>query len=201
MHASNQVVLYNPTSHALTISHSSKVTTGFPSTSTAPVKASRDCCPYCKRVLPSAFDYDPFDDSGGRIHTHDEDEEEDGIESLSSDPAYTSPMSDYFQLLEMANESSSRPSSPPGPTLLGAGTSSSTNNARQQQSGTSAFPAEKMAEGYFKTFFQEEYRLGMGANGSVYLCQVGWIPIVSAVRRLIQIRLWCVACVKWEPTG
>ena len=155
-------MLYNSTSHALTISHSSKVTTGFPSTSTAPVKASRDCCPYCKRVLPSAFDYDPFDDSGGRIHTHDEDEEEDGIESLSSDPAYTSRMSDYFQLLEMASESSSRPSSRPGSTLLGAGTSSSTNDARQHQSGTSAFPAEKMAEGYFKTFFQEAYRLGMG---------------------------------------
>ena len=104
-------------------------------------------------MLSSAFDYDPFDNSGGRIHTHDEDEEEGGIESLSSDPAYTSCVSDYFQLLEMANKSSSRPSSPPGPTLLGAGTSSSTNNARQQQSGMSAFPAEKMAEGYFKTCF------------------------------------------------
>ena len=188
-------------SHALTISHSSKVTTSFPSTSTAPVKASQDCCLYCKRVLPSAFYYDPFNDSRDRIHTHGVDEEEDGIESLSSDPAYTSRVSDYFQLPEMANKSSSRPSSPPGPTLLGAGTSSSNNNARQQQSGMSAFPAEKMAEGYFKTFFQEEYRLGMGANGSVYLCQVGWIPIVLAVRWLIQIRLWCVACVGWEPTG
>jgi hypothetical protein len=29
-----------------------------------------------------------------------------------------------------------------------------------------------MAEGYFKAFFQEEARLGMGANGSVFLCQV-----------------------------
>jgi hypothetical protein len=29
-----------------------------------------------------------------------------------------------------------------------------------------------MAEGYFKAFFQEETRLGMGANGSVFLCQV-----------------------------
>ncbi|KAJ3486519.1 hypothetical protein NLJ89_g11803 [Agrocybe chaxingu] len=28
-----------------------------------------------------------------------------------------------------------------------------------------------MAQGYFKTFFQEEYKLGMGANGSVFLCQ------------------------------
>ena len=153
-------------------------------------------------MLPSAFDYDPFDDSRDRIHTHGVDEEEDSIESLSSDPAYTSRVSDYFQLLEMANESSSRPSSPPGPTLLGAGMGSSTNNARQQQSGTSALPAEKMAEGYFKTFFQEEYRLGMDANGSVYLCQVSWIRVVvSVVGWLIQIRLWCVACVGWEPTG
>ena len=29
-----------------------------------------------------------------------------------------------------------------------------------------------MAEGYFQTFFKEEYRLGMGASGTVYLCQV-----------------------------
>jgi hypothetical protein len=29
-----------------------------------------------------------------------------------------------------------------------------------------------MADGYFKAFFQEEYRLGMGANGTVFLCQV-----------------------------
>lgn len=36
----------------------------------------------------------------------------------------------------------------------------------------SVFPAESMAEGYFKAFFREEYRLGMGANGSVFLCQV-----------------------------
>jgi hypothetical protein len=34
-----------------------------------------------------------------------------------------------------------------------------------------------MAEGYFKAFFQEEYRLGMGANGSVYLCQVCFIAL------------------------
>jgi hypothetical protein len=29
-----------------------------------------------------------------------------------------------------------------------------------------------VSEGYFSTFFKEEYRLGMGASGSVYLCQV-----------------------------
>ena len=63
--------------------------------------------------------------------------------------------SNYFQLLANANESS-RPSSPPP----------FSNGTR------STFPREAMAEGYFKAFFQEEYRLGMGANGSVFLCQV-----------------------------
>ena len=63
------------------------------------------------------------------------------------------------------------------------------------------FPAEKMAAGYFKMFFQEEYRQAMGANGLVYLCQVGWIRIVSVVRWLIQICLWYIACVGWEPSG
>lgn len=35
------------------------------------------------------------------------------------------------------------------------------------------FGANSMAQGYFAAFFREEKRLGMGANGSVYLCQVG----------------------------
>ena len=67
----------------------------------------------------------------------------------------------YFQLLEIANESS-RPASP-----ASAGGTSSGSSA-----GPSAFRADNMAEGYFKAFFQEVCRLGMGANGSVYLCQV-----------------------------
>ena len=36
-----------------------------------------------------------------------------------------------------------------------------------------------MAEGYFKAFFQEEYKLGMGANGSVFLCQASHTTISS----------------------
>ena len=66
----------------------------------------------------------------------------------------------YFQLLEIANESSN-PASP------ASGGSSAAPSA-----GPSTFRAENMAEGYFKAFFQEVCRLGMGANGSVYLCQV-----------------------------
>jgi hypothetical protein len=41
-----------------------------------------------------------------------------------------------------------------------------------------------MAEGYFKAFFKEEYRLGMGANGSVYLCQVGHKAVIEAFLEL-----------------
>lgn len=77
----------------------------------------------------------------------------------SEDPAYHSRASDYFQLLAIANETS-RPSTPH--TIADA----------SQGEQRSAFAAEAMAEGYFKAFFQEEYKLGMGANGSVFLCQV-----------------------------
>ncbi|KIJ63116.1 hypothetical protein HYDPIDRAFT_93087 [Hydnomerulius pinastri MD-312] len=124
---SNQVVLYNPTSHALTI-HTSP---NLPDRPNPP-------CPYCHRPLPLGF---PRDE-----HVDDEIHPDEGFHSR--DP-------NYFQLLAIANESS-RPSSPP-----------------PQRSGSrqSTFPREAMAEGYFKAFFQEEYRLGMGANGSVFLCQ------------------------------
>lgn len=127
--ASNQIVLYNPTSHALSITKSSDQLY-FPDSS---------LCPYCHRPLPNGFDRNGSSNN------------------IRSNSGYHSRASNYFQLLA-ANQTSSRPYSPP----LTSGNSGS----RQ-----SAFPPEAMAEGYFKAFFQEEYRLGMGANGSVYLCQ------------------------------
>ncbi|KAF9459711.1 kinase-like domain-containing protein [Collybia nuda] len=132
-HVSNQVVLYNPTSHALSIRPSSN----FP-------ERPRQSCPYCKQILPLDFEAEPDID--------------DSCETLDSDPAYHSRASDYFQLLAIANETSSRPSTPPP-----------LSDTSHSQRGV--FPVEAMAEGYFKAFFQEEYKLGMGANGSVYLCQ------------------------------
>jgi len=134
-HVSNQVVLYNPTSHALSICQSDR---------------PRHPCPYCRQTLPLGFE-PPGSAS------------DDTIEALDSgDPAYHSRASDYFRLLAIANESS-RPSTPP--TIA-------------QEGQRSAFPMEAMAEGYFKAFFQEEYKLGMGANGSVFLCQVR-LPVHS----------------------
>ncbi|KAK0477191.1 kinase-like protein, partial [Armillaria luteobubalina] len=119
-HASNQVVLYNPTSHALAI-RQSRPGSG---------------CPYCKRPLPLS---------------HDDDDE--------LDPELHSRASNYFHLLSIANDTWSRPTTPPPPIEDGAG------------AGAGAFSAEALANGYFKAFFMEESKLGMGANGSVYLCQ------------------------------
>ncbi|KAJ7028008.1 kinase-like domain-containing protein [Mycena alexandri] len=125
-HVSNQVVLYNPTSHALSIRHSAN----FPPRERRP-------CPYCHQTLPADF------------LPPDSELEDEVVDSEASFRA-----SNYFHLLEIANDTTSRPSTPPSPSER-----------------RNTFPAEAMAEGYFKAFFQEEYRLGMGANGSVYLCQ------------------------------
>ena len=131
-HRSNQVVLYNPTSHALAIHHSSH----FPKRSLASL------CPYCHN--PTTRPADDIDVTGEH-----------------SDSGIYSRASNYFQLLAVSNEISSRPSTPPPAIENGSGSGRS-----------GVFPAEMMAEGYFQAFFQEERRIGMGANGSVYLCQV-----------------------------
>jgi hypothetical protein len=53
-----------------------------------------------------------------------------------------------------------------------------------------------MAEGYFHTFFKEEMRLGMGAGGSVFLCQVCDL-FTSLMPWLIK----CSAHAKRKPFG
>ncbi|KXN86651.1 Serine hydroxymethyltransferase 4 [Leucoagaricus sp. SymC.cos] len=133
LHSSNQVVLYNPKSHALSISRFSNN-----------LSVQNNACPFCKRALPEGFEHDPSE--------HDDFEE--------ADPIHQTRKPDYFRLLSIANESIS------GPPPL-------TDHGDSEQAGESskAFPPNTMAEGYFKRFFQEEYKLGMGANGSVFLCQ------------------------------
>lgn len=138
-HISNQVVLYNPTSHALSIRHSSK----------SHKRPSQ--CPYCHRPFPRQ-DFEPDNDIDMAM---------DSGTSLESEPAFHSRASNYFQLLAIANETASRP---PSPTPI-----EHRSTSRGRPSGT--FPAEAMADGYFAAFFQEECRLGMGASGTVFLCQ------------------------------
>jgi hypothetical protein len=158
-HVSNQVVLYNPTSHALSIRQSNN----FPSRHRPP-------CPYCKQTLP--MDFEGLE-SGADDILHPLD---------SDDPAYHSRASDYFQLLANANESSTH-STP------------HTIADTSQDGQRSTFPAEAMAEGYFKTFFQEEYKLGMGANGSVFLCQVRFLLLLFCGNADMS----TLACVGREP--
>lgn len=163
LHVSNQVVLYNPTSHAISIRTHSRLTTPAPS---AVARTTGERCPYCHRSMPAGL-------RGERVV--------DG----SLDSAYLDELeghswtraSNYFQLLEIANETSSRPSTPPSSSFPTTSTSRNTStrtapSSRSTAASTTAFHAENMAEGYFRAFFQEECRLGMGANGSVYLCQV-----------------------------
>ncbi|KIP06309.1 hypothetical protein PHLGIDRAFT_107158 [Phlebiopsis gigantea 11061_1 CR5-6] len=153
LHASNQVVLYNPTSHALSIRHHRA-----PSGPKSVVKHSFDHrCPYCHRALP-----------------HEESSEEDEAElelvdsELEDHPRSRVP--NYFQLLQVANETTSIPSTPFQRSSFPQSRNSSPERSQNNASDV-PFRAESMAEGYFSAFFQEEYRLGMGANGTVYLCQ------------------------------
>lgn len=149
---SNQVVLYNPTSHALSIRHSSNFPQRF-----------RPPCPYCKRQLPLDFELDSAYDA----HEH-------------ASPNLHSRASNYFQLLAIANETSSRPSTPPP--------------SGRETPTQSTFPAENMAEGYFKAFFTEECKLGMGAYGSVFLCQVSGV-----LTTLLYLTRSLLACIGWKP--
>lgn len=156
LHGEHQVVLYNPTSHALSIIQHA-------STSQAASVMRRNVagrCPYCHRSLSAGIVFDNHDDEG--------------IEELVAEDVYQAPRSrapNYFQLLQIANKTGSVPSTP------AASRRSRTPTVVEQEGSENAssevpFRAENMAEGYFKAFFQEECRLGMGANGSVYLCQV-----------------------------
>ncbi|GBE87646.1 kinase-like domain-containing protein [Sparassis latifolia] len=165
LHVSNQVVLYNPTSHAISVRTQSR--------SPPPTLVHRSStdvrCPYCHRLLPAD------------LHAEDESERDFELDA-EFDRHSHSRAANYFQLLEIANETASRPVTPttsssnirPFATFSDTQYADSSGNSTRGPNGSAggnAFRAENMAEGYFKAFFKEECRLGMGANGSVFLCQ------------------------------
>jgi hypothetical protein len=162
LHAENQVVLYNPTSHALSIRQ-------HPSTpraaSVVPLRRAPQVggqCPYCHRPMPRNSTINNENDVVERTE-------------IDSDDEYQAPRSqvpNYFQLLQIANETSSVPTTPSSSRRGSTPMSMSNKDEESYESEEHAFRPANMAEGYFKTFFEEECRLGMGANGSVYLCQV-----------------------------
>lgn len=53
--------------------------------------------------------------------------------------------------------------------------------------GRTVFPPGTLAEGYFNAFFKEECKLGMGANGSVFLCAVCINVTVSVYSSLLSV--------------
>jgi hypothetical protein len=132
LQASNQVVLYNPTS------------THLPSVVSLLLRKPR----HVHIAIDHSHPILSPSPNSSHVLTDATTEDDEQSHTLASN---------YFQLLAIANESSSR---------------SSTPDTSPLPERTSTFSAETMAEGYFKTFFQVECRLGMGANGSVYLCQV-----------------------------
>ncbi|KAG9000808.1 putative serine/threonine-protein kinase iks1 [Tulasnella sp. 427] len=75
----------------------------------------------------------------------------------------------YFQLLAQANESS-RPTTP-GPYGAHQSTSTSSVYLEAEPDVETLFAGNSMAQGYFTAFFREKQRLGMGANGTVLLCE------------------------------
>ena len=120
-----------------------------------PLREDKDC-PFCGRPMDESTKFQAFQETQDRTR-----------------------VPNYFQLLEVANERSSRAGTP------GPSSGSRSNGiddarfARPQQ--PRQFEARSMAEGYFEAFFKEEFRLGMGANGSVFLCQVRSIVILLDV--------------------
>lgn len=229
LESSNQLVLYNPTSHALTIAPPSLPPSQRPAALLAqggeddydesirldessfalqqrsssseipfahhhahngaagPEGVGMPLCPFCARPLPPTF---PTTVSGAN----------------GADAAVISRRApNYFQFLEanfitqnrpqllsgtldeMALGSSTpllSPSSPAPsmPSTPGVGdrarlrpkvVTSVSSGAGDSVPGTpqARFSRDSMAQGYFAAFFKEEKRLGMGANGSVYLCQ------------------------------
>ncbi|KAK1926387.1 kinase-like domain-containing protein [Papiliotrema laurentii] len=156
---SNQLILYHPPSHALSVqphpTPSSPASTprraiprrlllpyrgGSPTVpGTPPEKAAPSSnCPYCFQPLPET--------PGPRASTP------------------RAPDGAYFDILERAHEGS-RPPSPrirdksvtPGPDSIHHDRAASTEEE------------DLPAKGYYERFFREECRLGIGAEGSVYL--------------------------------
>lgn len=169
LHVSNQVVLYNPTSHALSIRTQTK--------DSSPALARRnvgDRCPYCHRWMTSEVDQ--------------EQSAEEQLDSAFEDDEYEGHLrtraADYFHLLEMANDTASRPASPrmTSNVLSGGHLPQNGQTERMHTDHDRTFRVENMAEGYFKAFFKEECRLGMGANGSVFLCQVSLASLSRVLR-------------------
>ena len=163
---SNQLVLYHASSHAVTVQPHTPdgqpaqkdLTPRVPRTrprplllpyrshtptqTPPPVEIPRTTCPYCNQTLPSS-------PTAGNTAT-----ESSEVPLMSNG---------YFQILERAYEGSR----PPSPRLREKSQTpfSPLSESEERKDEDEDLPAK----GYYERYFREEKRLGMGAEGSVYL--------------------------------
>jgi hypothetical protein len=192
---SNQLILYHPPSHALSVQpHPPAAPSPIPgpssrpplllpfrnsSPSPSPITTSLPhwrTCPHCSRPIPPSLSTTPTPGSGGPNAAY----------SFAAGPSGAASASDvdmigpddigstpYFQILERAHEGS-RPPSPrprfatPTPEPNGIGLDSGMSGVGVGR-GNDQVAEDLPAKGYYDRFFREEARLGMGAEGSVYL--------------------------------
>ncbi|CEL55054.1 putative serine/threonine-protein kinase iksA OS=Dictyostelium discoideum GN=iksA PE=3 SV=1 [Rhizoctonia solani AG-1 IB] len=231
LRASDQIVLYNPASHAINIvpaSLNTVSTFSLPFTN-ATASNSSSVCPYCHRPMdniPHNYSHDgPHhlynvpqiemspryfqvlqDVNGGAIAEGAYDPHRPSATTQTSfarfeDASFEDSQSRRWSRVSINSDSDS--DDPNGETsraeslrsLSGSSLASSgvtdtpsnsptvrvpsafnervppTESARIAEPETSGTNASKPSSGYYTTFFREETRLGMGANGSVFLCQ------------------------------
>ena len=153
---SNQLILYHPSSHALSVQPHTSLSIAGPSRPTQPLllpytppttddeATIESICPTCSQALPP--------------HT---------AQAPPSPSALRTPRGEmrtrgYFQILEDAHEMSR----PPSPSM----------SRRFERTPTPAQEDDDLldemhlpAKGYYGEYFREERKLGMGAEGSVFL--------------------------------
>ncbi|KAF8747800.1 Kinase-like protein [Rhizoctonia solani] len=184
LRASDQIVLYNPASHAINIVPASlNAVSAFslPFTILQDVNGGAISEGMYNPHRPSAaaqesfarFEDAPFEDSQSRRWSHvsiNSDSDSDGpagetrrtdsLRSLSG----SSLASGDITGMSFGSSAVRLPS-----TSTGKASSGETVEATEPETGETN--TSKASSGYYATFFREETRLGMGANGSVFLCQ------------------------------
>ncbi|WWC59167.1 uncharacterized protein I303_101715 [Kwoniella dejecticola CBS 10117] len=178
---SNQLILYHPPSHALQVQPhpslaSSSSIPGPSGPSRRPLRLIGDTvaitddpienittvphCPYCSQPMPNSASHER------PLQQHDRyrfDASPHRSEQAGSDRGRNK----YFRILEKAHEGSR----PPSPSPSGASTPRKRyrtplmDNEDEDELDEADFPAR----GYYDRFFKEECKLGMGAEGSVFL--------------------------------
>ncbi|WWC67655.1 uncharacterized protein I206_101565 [Kwoniella pini CBS 10737] len=174
---SNQLILYHPPSHALQVQpHPSlQTSSSTPGPSRLPLRLLGEStnddpiesittvphCPYCSQPLPTTSTNIPE----RPIIYHQSNQYEIPIEEEQINGGRG--RNKYFRILEKAHEGSR----PPSPSPSGSSTPRKRHQTplMEDEDEDQLDEADFPARGYYDRFFKEECKLGMGAEGSVFL--------------------------------